>query len=68
MEVWDRNKLTTNTYIGGMSMRVEEILELTKKKPYSCWFKLLNEKLAKFTSERILDDDKEAEKVRNSHL
>ena len=63
IEAWDRNKITTNTYIGGMSVKAGEILELTKKEPFTCWFKLLNETIAKFTNERIITDDKEAEEV-----
>ena len=63
LDVWDWDRLTANDYIGGMSMKVGEILDLTKEKPFTSWFKLMDEKLSKFTYERIIVDDKEAEQV-----
>ena len=44
-------------------MRVGEILDFTKEKPFSSWHKLLDEKRTKAGIERILADD-EAVKVR----
>ena len=63
MEVWDWDRLTANDFIGGLSMRVGEILDFTKEKPFSSWYKLLDEKRTKAGNERILADD-EAVKVR----
>ncbi len=63
LDVWDWDRLTANDYIGGMSMKVGEILDFTKENPFSSWFKLIDEKLSKVTYERIIVDDKEAEKV-----
>ena len=45
-------------------MKVGEVLDLTKDEPFTSWFKLLNEKLSKFTNERIVVDGNEAAKVR----
>lgn len=63
MEVWDWDRLTANDFIGGLSIRVGEILDFTKEKPFSSWYKLLDEKRTKSSNERILADD-EAVKVR----
>lgn len=65
LEVWDWDRLTANDFIGGLSMRVGEILDLTKEKPFSSWYKLLDEKRTKGGNERILADD-EAVKVRGT--
>jgi len=64
LDVWDWDRLTANDYIGGMSMKIGEILGLTKEKPFTSWFKLMDEKISKFTNERIIVDDKEVEQVR----
>ena len=66
IEVWDWDRLTANDFIGGMSMNVGELLKFSKEAPFSSWFKLLDEKLSKHTSERIIVDDTEAEKVREA--
>lgn len=63
LECWDWDRLTANDFIGGLSMRVGEILDYTKEKPFSSWYKLLDEKRTKGGNERILADD-EAVKVR----
>ena len=63
LEVWDWDRLTANDFVGGLSMRVGEILDATKEKPYTSWYKLLDEKRTKESNERILADD-EAIKVR----
>ena len=67
LEVWDWDRLTANDYIGGLSLKVEEILELTKEKPFTSWFKLLDEKRAKTQHERIIADE-EASKVRENKM
>ena len=64
LDVWDWNKITPNDYVGGMSMKVAEILDLTKKTSFTSWFKLMDEKVSKLTNERIIMDDKEVTKVR----
>ncbi len=58
-----RSELTTNDFIGGLSMKVGEVLDFTKERPLSSWFKLLDEKRTKTANERLLADD-EAVKVR----
>ena len=42
-------------------MRVGEILDFTKEKPFSSWYKLLDEKRTKAGNERILADDEARE-------
>ncbi len=44
-------------------MKVGEVLDVTKERPLSSWFKLLDEKRTKTANERLLADD-EAVKVR----
>jgi len=65
--VWHWNKITPNEFIGGMSMKVGDVLELTKDETVTSWFKLLNEKLSKFTDERLVVDENEKAKVRIFH-
>ncbi len=62
LEVWDWDRLTANDFVGGLSMRVGEILDNTKEKPFTSWYKLLDDKRTKESHERILADD-EAIKV-----
>ena len=63
LEVWDWDRLTANDFIGGLSMRVGELLDLTKEKPFSSWYKLLDDKRSKTNHERIIADE-EAAKVK----
>ena len=64
LEVWDFDKFNANDFVGGLSLRVGDVLDLTKEASFHSWFKLLDNKLCKHTHERIIVDDKEAEKVR----
>ena len=65
VEVWDWDRMTANDFIGGFSMSVQEILDLTKEDPITKWYKLLDEKRAKEHHEVILAED-EVKKVSQS--
>ena len=54
--------MTANDFIGGFSLNVKDIMDLTKEEPVTKWYKLLDEKRAKEHSEAILADD-EVKKV-----
>ena len=55
--------MTANDFIGGFSLGVKEIMEMSKEEPATKWYKLLDEKRAKEHNEAILADD-EVKKVR----
>ena len=57
--------MTANDFIGGFSLSVQEILDLTKEDEITKWYKLLDEKRAKEHHEVILEDD-EIKKVNES--
>jgi hypothetical protein len=59
--------MTANDFIGGFSLSVKEILDLSKEEPATKWYKLLDEKRAKEHNEIILADD-EVKKVRSINI
>ena len=55
--------MTANDFIGGFSLKVKDIMDLSREEPVTKWYKLLDEKRAKEHNEVILADD-EVKKVR----
>ena len=62
VEVWDWDKLLSNDYIGGLSFAVNEMIDKTcEGQRVEDWFKLLDARVARTKSIRIITDEEAKE-------
>ena len=63
VSVWDWNRISSNECIGGMSLKVNDVItETCEGQKVKSWFKLLDGSSGKKRSQRIVSDE-EAEEV-----
>ena len=61
--VWDWDRIGSNDFIGGMGLKVNDIItETCEGQRIECWYKLLADNISRRKSIRIISDE-EAEKV-----
>lgn len=61
--VWDWDRISSNDYIGGMGLKVGDIIsETCESQRVESWYKLLGDNISRKKSVRIITDE-EAEKV-----